>query len=126
MNLSNRHSYYVNYLCDVIWDECDKLPTVAQVEKAWAIVVNEEWSDAIKEIAALSLSQRKILRLIATHPVRSMSSHDTCVALTLPSSTISSAAATLIEGDYIELNETKQYKIINPLLHSVLAEDFVI
>lgn len=124
MSLSNRHPYYVNYLCDVIWNECDELPTVTQVEKAWAIVVDEEWSDAIKEIAALSLNQRKILRFIATQSVSNISSHDTCVALALPSSTISSAVATLIEGDYIELDETKQYKIINPLLHAVLAEDF--
>ena len=126
MNLSNRHPYYVNYLCDVIWEECDKLPTVVQVEKAWAIVVDEEWSDAIKEIGALSLNQRKILRFIATQPANNISSHDTCVALALPSSTILTAVAVLIDGDYIELDEIKQYKIINPLLHSVLAEDFVI
>jgi len=120
MSLSNRHPYYVNYLCDVIWDKCNELPTADQVEQAWATVIAEEWSDAVREIASLSLNQKKILRFIVTQNVENLLSHESCVALALPSSTVASAITKLVDEDYIELNETEQYKVINPLLYSVL------
>jgi uncharacterized protein len=124
MTLSNRHPYYVNYLCDVILEENDSSPTVNQVKKAWEIVVQEEWSDVLKEISMLSLSQRKILKFIATHDIDNILSQETCIKLALPSSTISSATEILIEKDYIELDTAKHYKIINPLLVSVLSNNF--
>src|SRR5262249_21637935 len=34
MSLSNRHPYYVNYLCDIIWEECPKAPNVKNIEQA--------------------------------------------------------------------------------------------
>jgi uncharacterized protein len=122
MNLSNRHPYYVNYLCDVLLEEYDRPPTVDKVKKAWSIVVEEEWSDALKDISMLSLSQRKILRFIATQDVSNILSQETCTKLILPSSTISSAVETLIEKDIVEVDNNRNYKIINPILITVLQE----
>jgi hypothetical protein len=125
MQLSNRHPYYVNYLCDIIWEECDKLPTVHQVKRAWALVVEEEWSDILKEISELSLGQRKILKFIAIHEGENLLNLETSRHLVLPSSTIASAIESLVERDYIEFDaDLKRYMIINPLLTSVLAGNF--
>lgn len=121
MRLSHRHPYYVNYLCDILWEENDQLPNVDNVKQAWALVVEEEWSDALKEIAALSLNQRKLLKFIATHNVITIANHETSSILHMPTSTITSAIETLIEKDYIETDEEKYYRIINPLLATVLA-----
>ena len=121
MHLSNRHPYYVNYLCDIIWEENEKLPTVSHVKKAWAIVVEEEWSDTLKELSLLSLSQRKILKFIALHPVPSILSQEICRELSMPASTISSAVEVLVEKDYLEVDHEARYRIINPLLVTVLT-----
>lgn len=122
MQLSNRYPYYVNYLCDVIWEENNQLPKIDDVRQAWSIVVEEEWSDALKEISFLSISQRKILKFIATSYVTSITSQKTCAELGMPSSTIFSAVEILIEKDYVEIDESGHYQIINPLLSAVLAE----
>lgn len=122
MYLSNRHPYYVNYLCDIIWEENENLPTVGDVEKAWLTVIEEEWSDALREIASLSINQRKLLKFVVTHDAKNITSQEICLTLHLPASTIKSAISALVEKDYIEMNETGRYKVINPLLHSVLTE----
>ena len=120
MEFTNRHPYYVNYLCDTLWQLCKKKPTRYQVEDAWKMVVEEEWSDALKELSILSLAQRKIVKFIATQTTKNLTSHDTCKALSMPASTIASAVDVLIERDYVEIDNEGNYKIINPLLLAIL------
>lgn len=112
----------MNYLCDVILEKYDKLPTIDKIKKAWSIVVEEERSDALKDISQLSLSQRKVSRFIATHDVSNILSQETCAKIILPSSTISSAVEALIEKDIIEIDNIRNYKIINPVIITVLQE----
>lgn len=119
MTLSNRHPYYVNYLCDVIWESCQQLPTSSHVRKAWATVIAEEWSDALKELSDLPMGQRRLLKYIANNQIKNIQSHETSAALFMPASSLASAAATLIEKDYIE-QDAEYYRVINPLLLAVL------
>lgn len=124
MQLSDRHPYYVNYLCDVLWENNNKLLTSKQVHDAWAIVVSEEWSDILKEISALSLTQRKVLKYIAQKDGDNIFAHEVGQSISLPTSTISSAITVLAEKDYIEIDSEKVYHITNPLLTSVLRNNF--
>lgn len=120
MGLSNRHPYYVNYLCDVLWEACQKLPNASDVESAWASVVIEEWSDALREFSDLPIGQRRLLKYIANHPIKNIQSQETCATLSMPASSISTAVHVLIEKDYVEQNENGHYSVINPLLLAVL------
>lgn len=122
MQHSNRHPYYVNYLCDIVWEMNDQLPTISKVEEAWAIVIEEEWSDTLREFSVLSLSQKKVLKFIAMHNVTAITSQETSLALQMPLSSIASSIEPLLEKDYIEIDEVGQYKIINPLLLTVLRD----
>ncbi len=121
MHYSSTHPYYVNYLCDILWQECDKLPTANDVKKAWAIVVEEEWSDASKEVSLLSLNQRKMLKYIATHAAVNLTSQETSRELMMATSTTTSALEALIEKDYIEIDGSGHYKIINPVIAAMLV-----
>ena len=125
MVLSNRHPYYVNYLCDILWETCDQLPDVIDIENAWANVVIEEWSDALRELSDLPIGQRRLLKFIANNAIKSIQSQETCVAISMPASSISTAVHVLIEKDYVEQNKEGGYNVINPLLLAVLqgAED---
>lgn len=123
MQLTNRHPYYVNYLCDILWTLSEKTPTEKKVKTAWDNVIAEEWSDAVRELANLPLNQRKILKLLSSSPIEKLQSQQTAKRLNLASSTISSSINTLLEKDYIELDkETNRYRVINPLLAAVTQE----
>lgn len=120
MKFSNRHPYYVNYLCDVLWESCATLPHVLNVEEAWQKVVEEEWSDTLKELSDLPLGQRRLLKYIANNEAKNLQSHEVCQQLKMPSSSIGAAAQALIEKDYIEKMEKDHFSVINPLLLTVL------
>jgi uncharacterized protein len=125
MELSNRHPYYVNYLSDILWEVSKKLPKVNDVVNAWANVVAEEWSDALRELSDLPMNQRRLLKYIANNHLKNIQNQQTCIALSMPVSSISTAIHVLIEKDYVEKNESGHYDVINPLLLAVLkgAED---
>lgn len=125
MQHSNRHPYYVNYLCDLLWETTNVLPDESAVEKAWSAVVAEEWSDALRELSALPITQRRLLKHIANSPLKNARSEATSRQLSLASSTIATALHALEEKDYIERDSDSQFQIINPLLLAVLqgAED---
>ncbi len=120
MELSNRHPYYVNYLADCIWEKCRIIPVISDVISAWQDVVKEEWSDALKELSSLPIGQRRLLKYIANHYVENIQSQETCAALSMAASSIATAAHALIEKDYIEQDSFHGFKIINPLLLTVL------
>lgn len=120
MELSNRHSYYVNYLCDMIWASCDRLPKLINIQNAWSEVIVEEWSDALKELSDLPIGQRRLLKYIANHDVKTLQSQESSLHLSMPPSSIATASSALIEKDYIEQDENGYYQIINPLLLAVL------
>lgn len=125
MILSNRHPYYVNYLCDILWETSSQLPTLQNVDNAWDNVVTEEWSDALRELSDLPIGQRRLLKYIANNKIKSIQGQKTCVALAMPASSISTGVNALIEKDYTERDNAGFYEIINPLLLAVLkgAED---
>ncbi len=125
MERSNRHPYYVNYLCDAVWEASLKIPSVQDVENAWTNVVIEEWSDALRELSDLPVGQRRVIKYLANNRVESIHSQETCIALSMPTSSIATAVHVLIEKDYIEQSKNGHYNVINPLLLAVLrgAED---
>lgn len=125
MFLSNRHPYYVNYLCDVLWESCSRFPTKQDVDHAWREVVAEEWSDALRELSNLPIGQRRLLKYLANNNSNKIQSQETCIVLSMSSSSIASAAHVLVEKDYIEQDSIGHYHVINPLLLAVLqgAED---
>src|SRR5262245_58566788 len=102
MSLSNRHPYYVNYLCDIIWEECPKAPNVKNIEQAWANVIAEEWSDVLRELSDLPIGQRRLLKYIANNTEKNLQSQETCSNLSMPASSIATAIHALTEKDYVE------------------------
>lgn len=120
MQLSNRHPYYVNYLCDILWEESKDCPIVEDVESAWSSVIAEEWSDALRELSDLPIGQRRLLKYIANNYVKSVQNQKISQMLSMPPSSLSSAVDVLIEKDYVEKNNDGYYQVINPLLSAVM------
>lgn len=116
MLLSERHPYYVNYLCDVVWTEQKNLPSVSDVDAAWKQVVQEEESDANAEIARFAPGQRKIIKYLANNlDDGSLMSSEAISQLGMAQSSIAGAVTALVEKDIIE-KDANGYNIINPII----------
>lgn len=115
MKLSERHPYYVNYLCDVIWSYNSSLPSLANVREAWQKVLEEEYSDTNAELSQLSMGQKKILKHIAQGNGENLLAASTIKEISMAPSSISGALNVLLEKDVIE-RTGDVYQIINPLL----------
>jgi len=116
MDYSERHPYYVNYLCDVIFTECDALPTIKDVQQAWNIVLSEEESAACAEIANLSPVQKKVLKMIAGQSVEEIFSAKTIQELGIASSSLASGLGSLLEKDIVDREGESRYRVINPII----------
>jgi Fic family protein len=121
MELSERHPYYVNYLCDVLCSLYESIPTSTDVEKAWERVVHEERSDLIKDFSSLSKNQRTLMIHIATQGSEEIYSAETSRKTGIATSSISRAISSLLEQDYIEKIDS-HYRIITPTYKMLLAE----
>lgn len=118
--LSNRHPYYINYLCDTLWQLSENLPGKSDVSHAWKQVIAEEWSDAVREISLMPMVQRRVMKYIASGHTTSLLAQSTTAKMELAVSSVSTALGVLTEKDYIEVNELGEYLIINPLLRDAL------
>lgn len=119
MGLSERHPYYVNYLCDILWSEHKVIPEVNHVDEAWDIVVEEERSDLLKDFFMLTENQRKLLIYIASQNAETIYSDEAAKQMDLPISSISRGLNSLIEKGYIEKTH-EQYQLIVPIYKKLL------
>jgi AAA+ ATPase superfamily predicted ATPase len=113
---TERHPFYLNKLCDRLWTYSNNTPPVSSdVDNAWLEVLEEEKSDAIKEISLLSIGQKVVINQIAKGMDFHLTSKKTMLELQMTSSSIITALEGLEEKDMIE-KEDNQYQLINPVV----------
>lgn len=119
MTVSERHPYYVNYLCDELWSKLDRLPSVDDVNVAWSMVVEEERSDLLKDFFGLSENQRKLMIYLSNHDGNDIYSNNVAKKMGVHITSVYRALTTLIEKDYVEKTE-KSYRLIVPVYKELL------
>lgn len=119
MSVTERHPYYMNYLCDELWSESETIPTAAQVKKAWENVVEEERSDALKDFFSLSENQRKLMVYLANYGGENIYSADAAKKMGIAITSISKALHILTEKDYVE-KIGDHYRLIVPVYKQLL------
>jgi DNA-binding IclR family transcriptional regulator len=122
MLLTERHPYYVNYLCDELCGTLEKTPSAEQITRAWKNVIEEERSDLLKDFFSLTDNQQKLLMHIANDGSKNLFSSEVSRKLAISASSISRAIAALLEKDYIEKTEG-HYRIIVPAFFELLKEN---
>lgn len=119
MLFSERHPYYVNYLCDELWSN-NILPTAEKIKASWDAVIEEERSDLLKDFFSLADNQRRLMIYIANNGGENLYSHEASKKMGIPVGSITRALSSLIEKDYIEKTEEK-YRLIVPAYNTLLA-----
>lgn len=117
--LTELHPYYVNKLCSLLC-QIDKLPTEKEVFSVWERFVLENKSIVERELALLSINQRKLLIFFATYKTNELFSKQMTQTINLTSSSVQRAIEPLIEKDYVFVDDEKCYRILDPLIKSVL------
>ena len=121
MLLTERHPYYINYLCDALCSDYELTPTITDVETSWDQVIEEERSDLIKDFSSLTTNQRSVMIRIANFGGTNLYSSETAQNMDVPVNSISRAVSTLIEKDYIE-RIGDEYRLIVPVYKQLLSE----
>jgi hypothetical protein len=114
--LTKRHPYYVNKLCDKLWAAgFVKPPAKHDILAIWKIILEEEKSEAVKEISLLSVSQKTVLLLIAGDEITNITGIDNLLRLQMTSSAVIAVLNALVAKDIIE-KEDGIYRIVNPII----------
>ena len=123
LTITELHSYYVNKLCSMVWQDAS-IPTEKSVEKMWISLVLENKSVTERELSLLSLSQRKLLLYIAEQgKIQSAYGRESMQGMDLSIGGVQSALKSLMQADYVHKDQEGYYRILDPLLKSTLYSD---
>lgn len=123
--LSESHSYYVNKLCSLLW-QGNKAPSESDVVSTWHSFVLENKSSVERELSLISINQRKLLIFLSNqNQTKELFSKKTTQQMDLTSSSVQRAVAQLIEKDYVYIDGDKSYRVLDPLINSVLRNSLV-
>lgn len=119
MQMTERHPYYVNYLCNELWLE-NRPPTIKSVIDAWQMIVDEERSDLLKDFFLLPDNQRKMLIHIANFGGENIYASSAAIKMDMPSGSIPVTLSALIEKNYLE-KCNGVFRIIVPVYNQLLS-----
>lgn len=123
--LSESHSYYVNKLCSLLW-QGSKVPSESDIVSTWHCFVLENKSSVERELSLISINQRKLLIFLSNqNQTKELFSKKTTQQMDLTSSSVQRAVAQLIEKDYVYIDGDKSYRVLDPLIKSVLRTSLV-
>lgn len=128
--LTEFHPFYMNVLCQLLWEE-RFLPTVEKIDLIWHQYVKAQKHIIIShDITELSLNQRRLLNALAKSPVKEIQSAEFTSTLKISASSAQQSVEVLMYRDLVYKNEEGFYCILDPALKyyldSVLWENFVV
>lgn len=120
-NCSERHPYYVNKLCSLIFRE-PHLPTSDTVNEIWRQYVNENIARVEQEAVLLKLNQRRLLiQLAQAQYIENPFSNEYSKSCGMAPTSIHRAMNFLLEKDYVFKDKDSKYRVLDPLIKSALA-----
>lgn len=109
---TQRHPYYVNFLCDELW-KSDSTPSIDDVDAAWDTVVYKAKREGAYEDKELTLNEMRVITGIAQGFTKNMTRKDVVRSLNMAASSIQATLKALIDKDFIDENEDGFY-VIDP------------
>lgn len=115
------HSYYVNVLCDKLWEK-KTMPALADVDGAWQEVIAENQGKIIADLEPLNTNKLKVLTTIAQLGyVKEPNSKYFLDHVKLPLSTAQNAMHYLLNYDFI-FKTNEGVTLVDPVMKVFLKE----
>ncbi len=119
LNVTECHTYYVNYLCRQLW-KLTQPPSSAQVQKTWKTYVNDQLAWITDDVSGLSANQRSVLAAIALEPEREPQGQSFTHKVGLIPASVKRALDTLSKGNFIHQDESGYYHVLDPAVATYL------
>lgn len=114
MSLTERHTFYVNRLCRLLWKNENK-PSLETIKKTWErYVQSEQW--IADDIVKLTANQRNIMKALAKQPIIEIYGEYIRKSTGIPSSSIEKTIASLKKMDMIYCDEEGFYRVLDPAI----------
>ena len=120
LNLTERHPYYVNAVCDKLF-RSKALPGIPEVDQVFEEFMKRAYRERLQEAQDLSLAQKKLLVAIANGYNKELTGKDFLRFTELSSASAHKAKVDLEENDFIE-EVDGIYTLIDPLLALVIRK----
>jgi AAA+ ATPase superfamily predicted ATPase len=121
MQLTERHPYYVNGLCRMLW-RLPATPTTDDVTATWTEYVNTNRKSISSDISGLSLNQKRIISALAHTPTAAVFSKEFSNQTDLSTSSVKQVLEALTAKDIVYKDEEGLYKLLDPALrHFILT-----
>lgn len=114
------HPYYMNVLCQLLWDHKTCL-TIKNVQQIWHHYVKQQRSIIAHDITQLSPNQRRIVTALAQSPTKELQGAPFTAPLGISASSAQQAASILLRKDIIYRDQEGRYKILDPAVRYYLA-----
>jgi hypothetical protein len=109
------HPFYMNVLCQLVWDQ-DSMPSIETIDNSWHAFVKTQRQMISHDVMSLSANQRKILTALAKTPVKEIQSVDFVAPLKISASSAQQAAEILMQKDLIYMRDDKYYGVLDPAM----------
>lgn len=121
INLTERHTFYVNRLCRLLWKN-DQKPSKEEVRKSWDYYVNsQQW--IVDDLSKLTANQRNVMQALAKQPTSEIYGEYMRSTTKIQASSINKTIVSLQKTDLIYCDEQGDFKITDPAIrHFILAK----
>lgn len=120
IRLTENHPYYINRLCNKLWDNT-AIPKENEISIVWQAISEEEYDSIVNDLSLLTKNQRIVLQAIAQKGyLKEHTSQAVTQELKMAHSSIKESLSALLKTDFIELTDNG-YRIIDPMIKYVLS-----
>ncbi len=118
MLLTERHTFYVNRLCRLLWRNEQK-PLVETIKRTWDHYVHsEQW--IAEDISKLTANQRNIMKALAKQPTVEIYGEYIRKSTNIPVSSIEKTVASLQKMDMIYCDNDGFHRVLDPAIRYFL------
>lgn len=113
------HPFYMNVLCQLIWEKSN-MATSQQVDEIWHEYVKTQRQIISYDSQVLSNNQRKLIMALAKNPTKEIQSIDFIGPLKISPSSAQQALSVLLNKDLVYKTKEGFYKILDPAMNYYL------
>ena len=121
IKLTERHPFYFNMLCQLIWSQFD-YPDEEMIESLWENYVRTQRHIISHDIMQLSINQRRVVSALAANPICEPFSSNFVIPLKLSTSSVQQAIEVLLKKDVIFVDEEGYYRVLEPAVSYYLTK----
>lgn len=113
------HPYYMNVLCQIVW-ESEDLPSINIVDTIWHNYVKNQRYIISHDVSELSPNQRKILTALAKAGTKEIQSTEFTVPIKISPSSAYQAVEVLMRSDMVYKDNIGVFRVLDPAMRYYL------